>query len=122
MIAMLHFATLVVTTLFAAAAAVAFNWMLLRAMFVLMRPATARRVNAPTSPWCAGRRNWRGPTRRIGKLTACETGRGKPVQLRRECLRVSGQDSRPNVSGGVGGHLSAAAPGSEREGATPCWL
>jgi hypothetical protein len=48
MIAMLHFATLVITTLFAAAAAVAFNALLLRAMFVLMRPATARRVNGPT--------------------------------------------------------------------------
>jgi hypothetical protein len=48
MIATLHFATLVFTTLFAAAAAVGFNWMLLRAMFVLMRPATARRVNSPT--------------------------------------------------------------------------
>jgi hypothetical protein len=47
-IAMLHFLTLVATTLFAAAAAVAFHWLLLRAMFVLMRPATARRVNAPT--------------------------------------------------------------------------
>jgi hypothetical protein len=48
MIAMLHFATLVVTTLFAAAAALALDWLLLRAMFVLMRPATARRVNAPS--------------------------------------------------------------------------
>jgi hypothetical protein len=48
MIAMLHFATLVVTTLFAAAAAVALDWLLLRAMFVLMRPATARRVKAPS--------------------------------------------------------------------------
>jgi hypothetical protein len=48
MIAMLHFATLVFTTLFAAAAAVAFNALLLRMMFVLMRPATARRVNSPT--------------------------------------------------------------------------
>jgi hypothetical protein len=47
MMAMLHFATLVFTTLFAAAAAVAFHWMLLRAMFVLMRPATARRVPVP---------------------------------------------------------------------------
>lgn len=46
MIAMLHFATLVVTTLFAAAAAVTLDWLLLRAMFVLMRPATARRVSA----------------------------------------------------------------------------
>jgi hypothetical protein len=48
MIATLHFVTLVLTTLFAAAAAVAFNGLLLRAMFVLMRPATARRVNSPT--------------------------------------------------------------------------
>lgn len=48
MIAMLHFATLVVTTLFATAAAVALDWLLLQAMFVLMRPATARRVNAPS--------------------------------------------------------------------------
>jgi len=51
MIAMLHFATLVVTTIFAAAAAVAFDWMLLRAMFVLMRPATARRN--PATPQLA---------------------------------------------------------------------
>lgn len=48
MIAMLHFATLVIATIFAAAAAVAFDWMLLRAMFELMRPATARRALAPT--------------------------------------------------------------------------
>ena len=48
MIAMLHFATLVVTTIFAAAAAVTFHWILLRAMFVLMRPATARRVASPS--------------------------------------------------------------------------
>ena len=47
MIAMLNFLALVFTTLFAAAAAVAFDWLLLRAMFVLMRPATARRVNVP---------------------------------------------------------------------------
>jgi hypothetical protein len=48
MIAMLHFATLVATTLFAAAAAVGLHWLLLRAMFVLMRPATARRAPTPT--------------------------------------------------------------------------
>ncbi len=47
MMATLNFATLVVTTIFASAAAAGFHWMLLRAMFVLMRPATARRVNAP---------------------------------------------------------------------------
>jgi hypothetical protein len=48
MIATLHFATLVVTTLFAAAAAVALHWLALKAMFVLMRPATVRRVASPT--------------------------------------------------------------------------
>jgi len=47
MIAMLHFATLVVVTIFAAAAAFAFDWMLLRAIFVLMQPVTARRAPAP---------------------------------------------------------------------------
>jgi hypothetical protein len=49
MIAMLHFATLVLTTLLAAAAAVGFNALLLRVMFILMRPATARRVAVPTN-------------------------------------------------------------------------
>lgn len=48
MIAMLNFATLVISTILAAAAAVALNSMLLKAMFVLMRPATAQRVAAPT--------------------------------------------------------------------------
>lgn len=48
MIAMLHFATLAVTTILAAIAAVAFESLLLRVMFVLMRPATARRVPAST--------------------------------------------------------------------------
>lgn len=49
MIATLHFATLAVVTIFAAATAFAFDWMLLRAMFVLMQPATARRPSAPIS-------------------------------------------------------------------------
>lgn len=44
MIAMLHFATLVLTTLFAAAGAAALHWLMLRATFLLMRPATARRI------------------------------------------------------------------------------
>jgi hypothetical protein len=49
MIAMLHFATLVITTMFAAAAAAAFHWLLLQATFLLMRPATAKRVPARTA-------------------------------------------------------------------------
>jgi hypothetical protein len=48
MIAMLHFTTLVIATMFAAAAAVASQWLLLRAAFLLMRPATARRVSLRT--------------------------------------------------------------------------
>jgi hypothetical protein len=43
MIALLHFATLVVTTMFAAGAAAGLNWMLLRGAFWMMRPATAGR-------------------------------------------------------------------------------
>jgi hypothetical protein len=44
MIAILHFLTLVITTMFAAAAAVLVNWLLLRGTFRLMRPAAARRT------------------------------------------------------------------------------
>jgi hypothetical protein len=44
MIAMVHFATLVVTAMFAVAAAVGLNWMLLRGVFWMMRPATAGRM------------------------------------------------------------------------------
>lgn len=49
MIAMLHFATLVISTMFAAAAAVAFNWLLLHATFLMMRPATAKRIAGRTA-------------------------------------------------------------------------
>jgi hypothetical protein len=44
MIAMMNFATLVITTMFAAAAAVGLNWLFLRAAFLMMRPATAQRI------------------------------------------------------------------------------
>jgi len=43
---LLHFAGLVVTTMFAAGAAAGLNWMLLRGAFWMMRPATAGRVPA----------------------------------------------------------------------------
>ena len=43
-----QFATLVVATIFAAAGAAAFNWLLLRGAFLMMRPATARRIPART--------------------------------------------------------------------------
>ena len=45
MIAIAHFAGLVLTTIFAAAAAVLLDWLLLTAMFQLMRPATAKAMS-----------------------------------------------------------------------------
>lgn len=42
MIAIAHFAGLVATTLFAAAAAVLLDWIFLQAMFRLMKPAVAK--------------------------------------------------------------------------------
>ncbi len=48
MIAMLQFATLVITTIFAVAAAAGLNWLCLEAAFLIMRPATARRIPART--------------------------------------------------------------------------
>ena len=47
MTGILQFTTLAAATIFAAAAATAFHWLLLRAAFQLMKPATARRVPAP---------------------------------------------------------------------------
>jgi hypothetical protein len=43
MIGALHFITLVITTMFAAAAAVGLNWLLLQGTFRLMRPAATLR-------------------------------------------------------------------------------
>lgn len=48
MIAMLQFAMLVITTMFATAAAVSLQWLFLRAAFLIMQPATARRIPART--------------------------------------------------------------------------
>lgn len=49
MMAIVHFTTLVITTLFAAGAAALVNWLLLRATFQLMRPATAGRTSTRTA-------------------------------------------------------------------------
>jgi hypothetical protein len=48
MIAMLQFATLVITTIFAVAAAAGLHWVCLKAAFLMMRPATARRIPVRT--------------------------------------------------------------------------
>jgi hypothetical protein len=49
MMAIVHFTTLVITTLFAAGAAALVNWLLLRATFQLMRAATAGRASTGTA-------------------------------------------------------------------------
>ena len=49
MMAILHFTTLVITSVFAAGAAALVNWLLLRATFQLMRPATAGRASTGTA-------------------------------------------------------------------------
>jgi len=54
MLEMMHFATLVLITLFAAAAALGLDWMLLRLMFVLMRPATVRQQNSARTGLASG--------------------------------------------------------------------
>jgi len=56
MIAMAHFAGLVITTIFAAAAAVALDWLFLRAMFRLMRPASAKKPSTFRSELVNGTR------------------------------------------------------------------
>jgi hypothetical protein len=48
MIAVLQFATLAITTIFAVAAAAGLHWLCLKAAFLMMRPATARRMPART--------------------------------------------------------------------------
>ena len=44
MIAIVQFATLVIITMFAVAAAAGLHWVCLKAAFRMMRPATARRI------------------------------------------------------------------------------
>jgi hypothetical protein len=44
MFAMMQFATLVLTTILAVAAAAGLHWLLLQAAFRMMRPATAQRI------------------------------------------------------------------------------
>ena len=48
MIAMLQFATLAIATMFALAAAAGLHWLCLKAAFLMMRPATARRIPVRT--------------------------------------------------------------------------
>ena len=56
MIAMAHFAVLVITTILAAAAAVALDWLFLQAMFRLMRPAAAKKPTTFRSELVQGTR------------------------------------------------------------------
>ena len=84
MIAIAHFAGLVFTTIFAAAAAVLLDWLLLRAMFQLMRPATAKAMSV-------GQR--RPPQK------AASTGTSEGIRVRKECC-----DERTEAVAGDSGH------------------
>jgi hypothetical protein len=48
MLAMLELTTLTLITIFAVAAAAGLHWLLLKAAFLMMRPATVRRTSART--------------------------------------------------------------------------
>jgi hypothetical protein len=48
MMAMLELVTLAITTIFAVAAAAGLHWLFLKATFLMMRPATARRIPGRT--------------------------------------------------------------------------
>jgi len=56
MSAMLQFATLVVASMFAVAGAAALNWLFLRGAFLMMRPATAKRIPARPTQLVGGTR------------------------------------------------------------------
>jgi hypothetical protein len=49
MIAVLQFVTLVITTMLAVTAAAGLHWVCLQVAFLMMRPATARRIPARTA-------------------------------------------------------------------------
>jgi hypothetical protein len=72
MIGLLHFTTLVITTMCAAAAAVLVNWLLLRATFQLMRPATAGKFANGVNPKSATRL---GPVSGTSRLGQADVGR-----------------------------------------------
>ena len=55
--AMLQFATLVAATVFAVAGAAALNWLSLRGAFLMMRPATAKRIPVRPTPLVRGTRD-----------------------------------------------------------------
>lgn len=70
MIGLLHFTTLVATTMFAAAAAALANWLLLRATFQLLRPATAGQTRTSGSTQSANRLSLVPGTTRVAQAYA----------------------------------------------------
>jgi hypothetical protein len=70
MIGLLHFTTLVITTVFAAGAAALVNWLLLRATFQLMRPATLGQSRSARSTQRATRLSLVPGTTRVAQAYA----------------------------------------------------
>ncbi len=97
MIGLLHFSTLVITTVFAAGAAALVNWLLLRATFQLMRPATAGQVSS-------------GGSGKVRRVWVWFPG------LCKSLVRTRGV-SRP-----IGPKNFICSKTERKKGATSCWL
>ena len=115
MIAMVEFLTLVIPTMFAVAAAAGLDWLFLHMAFLIMRPATARRMPVHTELV-------RGTAElaRVYSATRSSGSRPRAQALRctqREWKPVAALDPRPAGSGGVG-----CRSGDGQKGVVPCWL
>ena len=99
MMALLHFTTLAITTLFAAGAAALVNWLLLRATFQLMRPAHPGRT---TTGAAAGT---------LLKTCGC-------LHLNPPTATPTLPDQRPMNASAKSFHLHD----HRKKGAIPCWL
>jgi hypothetical protein len=110
LIATLNFAGLVLATILAAVAAVVCNWLFLRAMFNLMRPAAVRKTpesataNQPTMPLGTSARH-RGARARVSAES--------PGNLKVSLAPRMRRDRRSP--------LRRSAAGNWEKGATTCW-
>src|SRR5438094_514329 len=97
MIAMVEFLTLVITTMFAVAAAAGLDWLFLHMAFLIMRPATARRMPVHTELV-------RGTAELARVYSATRSSGSRP---RAQALRCTQREWKP-VAGGIPGPPGAA--------------
>ena len=114
MIAMVEFLTLVITTMFAVAAAAGLDWLFLHMTFLIMRPATARRMPVHTELV-------RGTAELARAADGPARARTAPVARGREhrpfaALSGNGNLWRRWIPGPPGAAELAAAAGTARRG------